>query len=110
MLLSLLTEVHYIETEIGTEIILVLIQIFSCVSTGDLLGPSINGLDKLITMPYGCGEQNMIVFAPNTYILLYLIATNQIDANIREKSIKFMEQGNMTIGNYNAKKVKQSKI
>ncbi|XP_040205893.1 CD109 antigen-like [Rana temporaria] len=60
---------------------------------GDLLGPSINGLDKLITMPYGCGEQNMIVFAPNIYILLYLIATNQIDANIREKSIKFMEQG-----------------
>ncbi|XP_077343507.1 CD109 antigen-like [Lithobates pipiens] len=60
---------------------------------GDLLGPSINGLDKLITMPYGCGEQNMIVFAPNIYILLYLIATNQINENIRETSIKFMEQG-----------------
>lgn len=60
---------------------------------GDLLGPSINGLDKLITMPYGCGEQNMIVFAPNIYILLYLIATNQINENIREKSIKFLEQG-----------------
>ncbi|KAM5164614.1 CD109 antigen-like [Mantella aurantiaca] len=59
----------------------------------DLLGPSINGLESLIVMPYGCGEQNMIVFAPNIYILLYLMATNQITENIRENSINFMEQG-----------------
>ncbi|XP_018427503.1 PREDICTED: CD109 antigen-like, partial [Nanorana parkeri] len=60
---------------------------------GDLLGPSINGLESLIVMPYGCGEQNMIVFAPNIYVLIYLKATNQLKGDIREKSIQFMEQG-----------------
>ncbi|XP_077137824.1 CD109 antigen-like [Ranitomeya variabilis] len=61
--------------------------------TGDLLGPSINGLESLIEMPYGCGEQNMINFAPNIYILQYLIATNKINSDIKERAIGFMEQG-----------------
>ncbi|XP_063772889.1 CD109 antigen-like [Pseudophryne corroboree] len=61
--------------------------------TGDLLGPSINGLQSLILMPYGCGEQNMINFAPNIYILMYLITTKQIKADIQARSINFMEQG-----------------
>ncbi|CAJ0960156.1 unnamed protein product [Ranitomeya imitator] len=61
--------------------------------TGDLLGPSINGLESLIEMPYGCGEQNMINFAPNIYILQYLIATNKINSDIKERAISFMEQG-----------------
>ncbi|XP_073529634.1 CD109 antigen-like [Phyllobates terribilis] len=61
--------------------------------TGDFLGPSINSLESLIEMPYGCGEQNMINFAPNIYILQYLIVTNQIKSDIKERAINFMEQG-----------------
>ncbi|XP_072000216.1 CD109 antigen-like [Engystomops pustulosus] len=60
---------------------------------GDFLAPSINGLESLIEMPHGCGEQNMINFAPNIYILQYLIATNKINSEIREKAIHLMEQG-----------------
>ncbi|XP_066460663.1 CD109 antigen-like [Eleutherodactylus coqui] len=60
---------------------------------GDLLAPSINGLESLIMMPYGCGEQNMINFAPNIFILKYLIATKQIKSDIRERAIDYMEQG-----------------
>ncbi|KAM3932711.1 CD109 antigen-like [Leptodactylus fuscus] len=60
---------------------------------GDLLAPSINGLDSLIQMPYGCGEQNMINFAPNIYILVYLIVTKQIKSDIKERAINYMEQG-----------------
>ncbi|XP_056419557.1 uncharacterized protein LOC130361023 [Hyla sarda] len=60
---------------------------------GDLLVPSISGLESLIQMPYGCGEQNMINFAPNIYILMYLIATKQINSDIKEKTINYMEQG-----------------
>ncbi|XP_066429286.1 CD109 antigen-like [Eleutherodactylus coqui] len=60
---------------------------------GNHLGPSINGLESLIDMPYGCGEQNMINFAPNIYILQYLTATEQIKGDIRERSINVMEQG-----------------
>ncbi|XP_053314791.1 CD109 antigen-like [Spea bombifrons] len=60
---------------------------------GDLLGPSIEGLESLIQMPYGCGEQNMINFAPNIYVLQYLIATLQITQSIRTQAISFMEIG-----------------
>lgn len=60
---------------------------------GDLLAPSINGLESLIQMPYGCGEQNMINFAPNIYILIYLTATKQIKPDIRKKAIDYMQQG-----------------
>ena len=39
------------------------------------MGPSIANLDKLIKQPYGCGEQNMLNFAPNIYALDYMEAT-----------------------------------
>ena len=63
---------------------------------GDILGPSINGLDSLIQMPYGCGEQNMIKFAPNIYILQYLSAVGQADQDITDKATDFMLMGKNT--------------
>ncbi|NXB74960.1 CD109 protein, partial [Donacobius atricapilla] len=62
-------------------------------AVGDLLGPSINGLSSLIKMPYGCGEQNMINFAPNVYVLQYLIKTRQLREDIRSKAVSFMRKG-----------------
>ncbi|XP_017551199.1 CD109 antigen isoform X2 [Pygocentrus nattereri] len=62
-------------------------------AVGDLLGPSINGLDALIQMPYGCGEQNMINFAPNVYILQYLSITGRVNEEIRSKALTYMTQG-----------------
>ncbi|XP_078413666.1 CD109 antigen [Cetorhinus maximus] len=60
---------------------------------GDILGPSINGLEDLLQMPYGCGEQNMIRFAPNVYILQYFTAINQVNEEIKEKALSYMIQG-----------------
>ncbi|XP_068923122.1 CD109 antigen isoform X2 [Petaurus breviceps papuanus] len=60
---------------------------------GDILGPSINGLESLIQMPYGCGEQNMINFAPNIYVLNYLTNTRQLTDSVKDKAISFMRQG-----------------
>ncbi|XP_049751394.1 CD109 antigen isoform X1 [Elephas maximus indicus] len=60
---------------------------------GDILGPSIKGLASLIRMPYGCGEQNMINFAPNIYVLDYLTKKKQLTDNLREKALSFMRQG-----------------
>jgi hypothetical protein len=57
------------------------------------MGASINGLENLIRMPYGCGEQNMLNFAPNIYILQYLEATNQDNAAIQQKAKDFMKKG-----------------
>ncbi|XP_062857949.1 CD109 antigen [Trichomycterus rosablanca] len=62
-------------------------------AVGDLLGPSINGLESLIEMPYGCGEQNMINFAPNVYVLQYLNKTGKVNEETRSKALKYMKQG-----------------
>ncbi|RXN32239.1 CD109 antigen-like protein [Labeo rohita] len=56
----------------------------------DILGPSIGNLDSLIEMPYGCGEQNMIHFAPNIYVLQYMRITKQTDEQTRNKAMSYM--------------------
>uniref|UniRef100_A0A8C3W7F6 CD109 molecule n=1 Tax=Catagonus wagneri TaxID=51154 RepID=A0A8C3W7F6_9CETA len=60
---------------------------------GDILGSSISGLASLIRMPYGCGEQNMINFAPNIYVLDYMTKKKQLTENLKEKALSFMRQG-----------------
>uniref|UniRef100_A0A667Y5Q2 CD109 molecule n=1 Tax=Myripristis murdjan TaxID=586833 RepID=A0A667Y5Q2_9TELE len=55
-------------------------------AVGDILAPSIAGLGSLVRMPYGCGEQNMINFAPNIYVLRYLTATGQADVFLKSLS------------------------
>nr|XP_060608900.1 CD109 antigen [Anolis sagrei ordinatus] len=60
---------------------------------GDMLGPSINGLESLIKMPYGCGEQNMINFAPNIYVLDYLTKTGDLQSNLKSKAVSYMREG-----------------
>lgn len=65
-----------------------------CVNVeGDILGPSIGNLDSLIEMPYGCGEQNMIHFAPNIYVLQYLTNTKQAEQQTRSKAMSYMMEG-----------------
>ncbi|XP_055641122.1 thioester-containing protein 1 allele R1-like isoform X6 [Toxorhynchites rutilus septentrionalis] len=60
---------------------------------GDILGSTIQNLDSLIRMPYGCGEQNMLNFVPNIVVLDYLKNTNQLTSKIETKAKKFMESG-----------------
>ncbi|XP_061683472.1 alpha-2-macroglobulin-like protein 1 isoform X2 [Syngnathoides biaculeatus] len=60
---------------------------------GDLMGRAIKNLDQLLAMPYGCGEQNMLLFAPNIFILNYLKSTGQLTAEILDKAKRFLESG-----------------
>ncbi|XP_073402567.1 alpha-2-macroglobulin-like isoform X1 [Dendrobates tinctorius] len=60
---------------------------------GDLMGTAMQNLDRLLAMPYGCGEQNMVLFAPNIFILQYLEKTNQLNNEIQSKAKKFLESG-----------------
>lgn len=62
-------------------------------AVGDLLALSLENLGSLIRMPYGCGEQNMINFAPNIYIMQYLEATRQGTPETTEKLLRFMRTG-----------------
>ncbi|XP_036379385.1 alpha-2-macroglobulin-like [Megalops cyprinoides] len=67
---------------------------------GDLMGRAMRNLDGLLAMPYGCGEQNMLRFAPNIFILRYLESTGQLTPEIRAKAVTFLESGYQRELNY----------
>ncbi|KAM8854400.1 alpha-2-macroglobulin [Synchiropus picturatus] len=67
---------------------------------GDLMGRAIKNLDKLLAMPYGCGEQNMLLFAPNIFVLNYLKSTNQLTQEILQRATRFLESGYQRELNY----------
>ncbi|KAK2912862.1 alpha-2-macroglobulin-like [Channa argus] len=67
---------------------------------GDILGRALQNLDGLLQMPYGCGEQNMALLAPNIYILQYLKGTQQLTPAIREKATNFLTSGYQRQLNY----------
>nr|XP_045622212.1 murinoglobulin-1-like [Procambarus clarkii] len=60
---------------------------------GDLLALSLENLGHLIRMPYGCGEQNMINFVPNIFIMQYLKASRQATPESTAKLLSFMKTG-----------------
>ncbi|CAN9507342.1 unnamed protein product [Ophioblennius macclurei] len=97
---SLLLELSPSETSVSRDVSFVFppdvvegSQRVTLTAVGDILGPSISGLDSLIQLPYGCGEQNMINFAPNVYVLQYLSATDQDKPDLRERAQDFMLAG-----------------
>ncbi|XP_025086986.1 CD109 antigen-like [Pomacea canaliculata] len=61
--------------------------------TGDILGPSIEGLESLLRMPTGCGEQNMILMAPHVYVYTLLTSTRQITPELDARLKYFIERG-----------------
>uniref|UniRef100_A0A673WAN8 Alpha-2-macroglobulin-like n=1 Tax=Salmo trutta TaxID=8032 RepID=A0A673WAN8_SALTR len=67
---------------------------------GDLMGRAMKNLDSLLQMPYGCGEQNMVLFAPNIYILNYLQSTRQLTMEIQTRATGFLESGYQRELNY----------
>ncbi|NXF78881.1 A2ML1 protein, partial [Sclerurus mexicanus] len=60
---------------------------------GDIIGNAMQNLGSLLAMPYGCGEQNMVRFAPNIYIQQYLEKSGQMLPNIRAKAQGFLQSG-----------------
>ncbi len=61
--------------------------------TSSYLTQTMEGLEELIQMPFGCGEQNMIVFAPDVYITKYLEESGQLKPEIMAKVEKLMITG-----------------
>ena len=60
---------------------------------GDLMGPTLK-VDSLLKLPYGCGEQNMVNFAPSIYIMKYLSSVEQLSESIENKAKNIMRTGN----------------
>ncbi|POI35095.1 hypothetical protein CIB84_001153 [Bambusicola thoracicus] len=63
--------------------------------TGDLMGTALQNLDHLVQMPHGCGEQNMVLFAPIVYMLQYLEKTRQLTPEIKERATGLLRNGNL---------------
>lgn len=57
-------------------------------------------LQNLLQMPYGCGEQNMVLFVPNIYVLEYLNETQQLTEAIKSKAISYLISGYQRQLNY----------
>ncbi|KAK2516629.1 alpha-2-macroglobulin-like protein [Columba livia] len=60
---------------------------------GDIMGNALQNVDRLLAMPYGCGEQNMVRFAPNIYIQQYLEKSGQLHPDIRARAQGFLQSG-----------------
>ncbi|KAG9486397.1 hypothetical protein GDO78_006660 [Eleutherodactylus coqui] len=60
---------------------------------GDVMGPTVSNLDNLLRLPFGCGEQNMIHFAPNVFVLKYLQKTKQLCPEVENEALDYLLQG-----------------
>uniref|UniRef100_A0A1A8AAT7 CD109 molecule n=1 Tax=Nothobranchius furzeri TaxID=105023 RepID=A0A1A8AAT7_NOTFU len=63
------------------------------VLVGDILALSFENLESLVQIPTGCGEQNMIHFAPSVYVVQYLDKSFDDDAELRSKALSYMKKG-----------------
>ena len=61
--------------------------------TSSYLTQTLEGLEELIQMPFGCGEQNMMMMAPDIYITKYLQESGQVKPEIMAKAELLMITG-----------------
>ena len=71
---------------------------YFCPHPGNIIGPVVTslitgGLESLLRMPMGCGEQTMIFLAPNVYVMQYLLRTRQVTADIESKAYRMIQSG-----------------
>ncbi|CAG2193401.1 CD109 [Mytilus edulis] len=60
---------------------------------GDLIGTTLAGVEDLLRMSYGCGEQNLVRFVPNVFISVYLKSTNRLTNDIKDKVDRYLSAG-----------------
>ena len=61
--------------------------------SGDIMAPSLANLDKLLAIPTGCGEQNMISSAPNVYFMNYMSGLRKKDPKLENKAKEHIRTG-----------------
>jgi CD109 antigen len=52
---------------------------------GDILGPTISNLDSLVSVPCGCGEQNLILMVPSILVYDYLKSVDKMTEKMETK-------------------------
>ncbi|KFB36264.1 thioester-containing protein 1 [Anopheles sinensis] len=61
--------------------------------TPNLLTSVAENLENLLSVPSGCGEQNMVRFVPNIVVLDYLTAVGSKDTRLINKATQLLRQG-----------------
>ena len=61
--------------------------------SGSVLSQTLEGLENLLQMSYGCGEQNMVLFAPNVFVARYLEQTGQLKPKVMSRAEHLMLTG-----------------
>lgn len=59
------------------------------------MGSALQNLDRLLQMSSGCGEQNMVRFAPNVFITRYLEDTGQLTLKTKQKAVGYLKSGEL---------------
>ena len=59
------------------------------------MGSTMSNLGNLLKMPKGCGEQNMLNFAPNVFVALYLQRIGRLDEETRKTALNHIIDGYM---------------
>lgn len=72
------------------------------VPIGNLLGSAVDttiegNLEEHFRYPSGCAEQTMIKLAPNSYILKYLMNTNQLTGAGEEMAYYYIQKGMLNV-------------
>ncbi|XP_071036540.1 thioester-containing protein 1 allele R1 [Parasteatoda tepidariorum] len=62
-------------------------------ATADLMTPSMKSINKLLYMPTGCGEQNLITIIPHIIILDYLSQSNRLTSDKKDQLISDLRLG-----------------
>ncbi|XP_071802059.1 complement C3-like isoform X1 [Asterias amurensis] len=60
---------------------------------GNVIETVLGGLDSLLEIPRGCGEQTMLFLAPNVYVYRYLKHSDQYTADLEESAKQYIENG-----------------
>uniref|UniRef100_A0A8C3EFY8 Uncharacterized protein n=1 Tax=Corvus moneduloides TaxID=1196302 RepID=A0A8C3EFY8_CORMO len=82
--------IDYRDTQIRTLLVEVLL---TALPVCDIMGTAMQNLHQLLQMPFGCGEQNMVLFAPNIYVLDYLNKTGQLSEEVKSKATGYLVSG-----------------
>lgn len=64
-----------------------------CLFTGDLLGPTVTGIERMLQMPFGCGEQILIGLGTVMYAAQYLQRTMRLSPPIQAQAVEQITAG-----------------
>ncbi|XP_075072207.1 alpha-2-macroglobulin-like protein 1 isoform X2 [Mixophyes fleayi] len=67
---------------------------------GDTLGFVLEGIEKLLDRPIGCGEQTMVRLVPNILVLDYLQSVNKLTEEIQQQGLEYIMHGYQRELNY----------